>query len=182
MTVKEGFVALENIKQSSQKLSDSVAKISALESKLEGLLQSQAQLETLIFRISTAIENVEKSSLDLSRHYELFVQEAQALPDSITSTIEKADERFALQHAKLTEIINGLPNLLEQAVEKKLQGIINEMEGRLSEKLRDELKDTRQALRDAMEVNARNLDEKIDAFSRDIIAEMPRTILGKRGR
>lgn len=48
--------------------------------------------------------------------------------------------------------------------------------------LRDELKDTRQALRDAMEVNARTLEGKLDTASRDIVAEMPRTLFGRRGK
>jgi predicted nucleic acid-binding Zn-ribbon protein len=182
MTVKEGFVALENIKQSSLKLSDTVARISALEGKLKGIVESQAQLEALIDRIAIAIENVDNSSVVLSKHYDAFVQEAQDIPDSITGTFKKADERFAQQNAKVAEIVNDLPKILEMAIEKKLQDVVTEMEGRLSEKLRDELKDTRQALRDAMDANARNVDGKIDAFARNIIAEMPRTILGKRGQ
>lgn len=80
--------------------------------------------------------------------------------------------------ATMTKVFNSLPNLLDQAIEKKLQTKISDLETRVSDRLRDELKDTRQALRDAMEVNARSLEGKLETASRDIVAEMPRSLLG----
>ena len=82
----------------------------------------------------------------------------------------------------MTTLLNKLPELLDQTIEKKLQTKISDLETRLSDRLRDELKDTRQALRDAMEVNARTLEGKLDTASRDIVAETPRTLFGRRGK
>ena len=56
------------------------------------------------------------------------------------------------------------------------------METRFSDRLRDELKDTRLAMRDAMEVNYRSFETKLESVTRDIISEMPRSIFGRRGK
>ena len=182
MSFTEGFTAIENIKNSGQKLSDTVDRIEALETKLEGLLQAHSQLEILLNKISGAFVVLERSTTDLSKHYDTFTQQAGSLPNQVGSAIEQAEERIAEHQARMTTILDGLPNLLEQAIEQKLQIKISDLETKISDKLRDELKDTRQALRDAMEVNARSLDGKLDTVSRDIMAEMPRTLFGRRGK
>lgn len=182
MSFKEGFEAIEDIKNSSHKLSDTLGRIEALENELAGLLKAQTQLESIINRIVTALGSVEKSSTDLSENYDAFTQQASALPDRVDQAIERAEERIKEYHNKMTALLGELPELLDQTIEKKLQTKISDLETRLSDRLRDELKDTRQALRDAMEVNARTLEGKLDKASRDIIAEMPRTLLGRRGK
>ena len=178
MSFTEGFTAIESIKSSGQKLSDTVERIETLETKLQGLLQAHAQLESLIEKITTAFVDIERSTVDLSKHYDTFTQQASSLPDQVALAIERAEERMAGHQATMTKVLNGLPNLLDQTIEKKLQTKISDLETRVSDRLRDELKDTRQALRDAMEVNARSLEGKLEAASRDIVAEMPRTLLG----
>ncbi len=182
MSFKEGFEAIEDIKNSSLKLSDTLGRIEALERKLSGLLDAQTQLEGLIDRISTALGSVESSSADLSENYGTFTQQVSSLPDQVDLAIERAEERIKEYQAKMTTLLNELPELLDQTIEKKLQTKISDLETRLSDRLRDELRDTRQALRDAMEVNARTLEGKLDTASRDIVAEMPRTLFGRRGK
>lgn len=182
MSFKEGFEAIEDIKKSGLKLSDTLDRIEALENKLSGLLSAQTQLETIIDRIATALGGMETASKDLSENYDAFTQQASLLPNQVDQVIERAEERIKEHQAKLTILLDELPELVDQTIEKKLQTKISDLETRLSDRLRDELKDTRQALRDAMEVNARTLEVKLDTSSRDIIAEMPRTLFGRRGR
>ncbi|MEN8743027.1 MAG: hypothetical protein ABF308_25065 [Phaeobacter gallaeciensis] len=69
MSFKEGFTAIEHIKNSGQKLSDSVAKIEALEAKLEALLHVQSQLEAALEKATSVFGNLETSSADLSENY-----------------------------------------------------------------------------------------------------------------
>lgn len=182
MSFKEGFEAIEDIKNSSLKLSDTLGRIEALENKLAGLLEAQTQLERIIDRIATTLGSVENSSADLSEHYGAFTQQASSLPDQVDQTIERAEGRIKEYQSKVTTLLNELPELLEQTIEKQLQAKISDLETRLSDRLRDELKDTRQALRDAMEVNARTLEGKLETASRDIVSEMPRTLFGRRGK
>lgn len=182
MSFKEGFDAIRDIKNSSLKLSDTLGRIEALENKLSGLLHTQTQLEGLIDRIAASLGSVERSSTDLSENYDAFTKQANSLPDQVDLAIERAEERIKEYQAKMTTLLSELPDLLDQAIEKKLQAKLSDLETRVSDRLRDELKDTRQALRDAMEVNARALEGKVDTASRDIVAEMPRTLFGRRGK
>jgi DNA repair exonuclease SbcCD ATPase subunit len=178
MSFTEGFNAIESIKSSGQKLSNTVERIETLESKLQGLLQAHAQLESLIETITTAFVDIERSTRDLSEHYDSFTQQASSLPDQVALAIERAEERIKEHQATMTKALNGLPKLLDQAIEKKLQTKISDLETRVSDMLRDELKNTRQDLLNAMEVNARSLEGKLETASSDVIAEMPRTLLG----
>lgn len=182
MSFKAGFEAIEDIKNSSRKLSGTLGRIEALENKLAGLLEAQTQLEGLIDKIATALGSFESASADLSEHYGAFTQQARSLPNQVDQVIERAEERIKEYQSKVTTLLNELPELLDQTIEKKLQTKISDLETRLSDRLRDELKDTRQALRDAMEVNARTLEGKLEAASRDIVSEMPRTLFGRRGK
>ncbi len=79
-------------------------------------------------------------------------------------------------------VLDGLPKLFEKAIELKLKSLLSELETRLADRLREELKDTRLTMRDAMEVNSRSQDTKLEAIAREIISEMPRSIFGRRGK
>ena len=57
-----------------------------------------------------------------------------------------------------------------------------DLETRFSDRLRDELKDTRLAMRDAMEVNSRSQETKLETAVREIVSEMPRGLFGRRGK
>lgn len=94
----------------------------------------------------------------------------------------QAEERLQTQQAEISRLAKQMPLLVEKVVEEKLSTIVMHMEGRLSNLLRDELKDTRAAMRDAFEVSARAQDKKLDDARNEILAEMPRTLFGRRGR
>lgn len=121
MSFKEGFEAIEDIKNSSLKLSDTLGRIEALENKLSGLLEAQTQLEGLIDRIATALGSVESSSTVLSENYSVFTQQASTLPDQVDLALERAEERIKGYQTKMTTLLNELPELLDQTIEKSFR-------------------------------------------------------------
>jgi chromosome segregation ATPase len=182
MSFKEGFTAIEHIKSSGQKLSDTVAKIETLETKLEALLHVQSQLEAALEKATSVFGNLETSSADLSKNYKSFTEQAGMLPNQVEAAIERAEERILEQHAQMTTILDALPQLVEKALEQKLNTKLVELETRFSDRLRDELKDTRLTMRDAMEVNSRSQETKLETAVREIMSAMPRSLFGRRGK
>jgi hypothetical protein len=85
-------------------------------------------------------------------------------------------------HKRRRSCCSPLPAVVEGVVAQNMNSISAELEARLTDRLRDELKDTRATLRDAFENHATTQKSKIDEARREIIAEMPRTLFGRRGR
>ena len=164
MPFKEGFTAIEQIQNSGQKLSEIVARLETLEEKLESLRQVQSQLEVVLARTGTIFGNVQRSSDDLSEQYNAFTEQAKLLPTNVEVALERAEERIVQHQVRMTAILDGLPQLFENALGEKLQSHLSDMETRFSDRLRDELKDTRLAMRDAMEVNYRSFETKLDLY------------------
>jgi hypothetical protein len=75
------------------------------------------------------------------------------------------------------------PNFAEAAamnfIRKRIDTKFKAMETHFKLILRDVLKDTLLALRDAMRVNSASLEKNIDDASREIISEMPRGLFGR---
>lgn len=182
MTFKEGFEAIEQIKNSGRNLGNSVERIEALAQSLEGLRVIQAGVETALGQAKEAFASLAHSAEGLSEELEQFKKLAQTLPETTEDVLTQAEKRLKNQQAEVSQLADKMPQLVEKVVEEKLSTIVMHMEGRLSNSLRDELKDTRAALRDAFEVNVRAQDKKLDDFRKDILAEMPRTLFGRRGR
>jgi len=67
-------------------------------------------------------------------------------------------------------------------VEEKLTGILVQLEARITERMRDELKDTRTTLREAIEIGVGRTEANLEGARKEIIAEMPRSLFGRRGR
>ena len=182
MTFKEGFEAIEQINKSGRKLGDFVERIEGLTQSLEELRSVQAGVETALAHAKETFASLANSAEGLSGDQERFQKLAQKLPETTEEVLEQAEKRVKIQQAEVSKLVNRMPQLVESVVKKELNAILMQLEGRLSNLLRDELKDTRSALRDAFEVNARAQDTKLDSFRQEIIAEMPRTLFGRRGR
>lgn len=153
MSFKEGFDAIEKVKASGQKLSEAVGRIEALELQLHGLREAQAGVEAML-----------------------------AKAKSTFSTLSESANGLAEQSKYIEVLAQDLPAMVETVVEQKLLAIVAQMEARLSERLRDELKDTRTTLREAFEINSGRNEAQFEATRKEILAEMPRTLFGRKGR
>lgn len=182
MSFKEGFEAIAQIKSAGRTLGDSVEKIEALAQDLENLRLVQAGVETMLDQAKATFASLATSSEGLSEEREQFKKLAQTLPILTDNVLVQAEERLQTQQAEISRLAKQMPLLVEKVVEEKLSTIAMHMEGRLSNLLRDELKDTRAAMRDAFEVSARAQDKKLDDARNEILAEMPRTLFGRRRR
>jgi len=182
MSFKEGFEAIAQIKSSGRTLGDSVEKIEALAQGLEDLRLVQAGVETMLDQAKAAFASLASSTEGLSKEREQFGKLAQTLPILTDDVLVQAEERLHTQQEAFALLAKQMPLLVEKAVEEKLSEMVTQMESRLSNMLRDELKDTRTAMRDAFEVSARAQDTRIDDARNEILAEMPRTLFGRRGR
>lgn len=182
MSFKEGFAAITQIQSSGQKLGEIVAQVEALKETLADLRQAQDQTKVMIGRAKVVIVNIETAAGVLSQQHASFDQLAKSLPAATEAVLARAEDRIAEQHSALAAKVEDLPAAIERVIEQKLASIMSQLETRISDRLRDELKDTRMALRDAMEVNSRAHEAKLDSAIKEIIAEMPRGLLGRRGR
>lgn len=182
MSLRDGFTAIEEIKISGQKLSDTVAKIENLEPKLDGLIQVQSKLEEVLTRTGLVFADLERSSGDLSKQFEAITGQVNLVPTQVDAAIARAENLISDHQLQMKAILDGLPKLFENAIELKLKSLLSELETRLADRLREELKDTRLTMRDAIEVHSRSQETKLEAIAREIISEMPRSIFGRRGK
>ncbi len=182
MSFNEGFEAIERIKASERTLGDSVQKIEALTQDLENLRRAQVGIEAVLEQAKATISMLETAANGLSSERAEFAKLAEHLPALTDDVLANAEERLHEQQAAFVHLAEQMPAMVERVVEKKMNEIALQLEARLSDRLRDELKDTRAALRDALEVNARGQEAQVNDARKDILAEMPRTLFGRRGR
>lgn len=182
MSLKDGYAAISQIQASGQRLGDAIGRIEELERKLTELATLQARVETLLTDTKAALIRMDAASEGLSQRHERFDALTEAVPTLVGKVLADAEERISEQQTALAAVADDMPTLVERVVQEKLTGLMAQFETRISTTLRDELKDTRSTLRDALEANARSLEAKLTTTVQDIVAEMPRGILGKRGR
>lgn len=179
MSFKEGFEAIGEIKTSGQRLSVSVSNIEALEVKLTAALNVLTDVEVALDKASTVFIDSEKATIALQKSGSEVAEQSKLLPKEAEAAVARVEERISNQMDHMTAIIEGLTKLVADVVEEKLDTKFKAMETHFKLILRDELKDTRSALRDAMRVNSTNLEKNIDDASREIISEMPRGLFGR---
>ena len=182
MSFKESFEATAQIKASGRKLTEAVERIAALETSLAELRKVQSDVEAMLEQAKTSFVALEAAAAGLSSERLEFQKFASALPTMTDDVLAQAEERLIAQQASFARLAERLPSMVEVLVEQKLAGMMSQMESRLADRIRDDLKDTRSTLRDAFEVNARAQDTKLGEVRAEILAEMPRTLLGRRGR
>lgn len=182
MSFKEGFTAIEEIQNSGRRLGDTVERIEALEAKLEGLVRAQAQIESMIGQAKGVLTGLKTSSGDLSKEFESFTEQAKTLPDRIANILVRAERRIEERQTGIAELVDDLPRLVEAALDRRLSGLLDAMETRLRDQLRSELQETRTAMRDMLEVALHKQDKSLERIAGDIISEMPRGLLGRRGK
>lgn len=153
MSFTDGFEAIDKIKKAGSQLSETVSRVEALGSNMSDMQKLQSDIGALLSQLEAA-----------------------------TSTLQKTAQALSDERKELEDIVRGLPALAEGAVEKKLKEIVEGLEARFLDRLRDELSDTRSTLRDALENNARRQNVQLEETKADIISEMPRTLFGQRGR
>ncbi len=153
MSFKDGFDAVEKIKTAGLQLTETVAKLEAAEESLSEMRNIQLETNALLSQAKSTFTALEKAATGLSSDYE-----------------------------RLEKLALGLPATVEKIVEEKMNSIAAEFETRMTDRLREELKDTRATLRDAFEIHAGSQSSKLEEARAEIIAEMPRTLFGRRGR
>ncbi|AML52831.1 hypothetical protein [Falsihalocynthiibacter arcticus] len=164
MTFKDGFDAVDRIKGAGEKLSETIIRLEKLEGILGKMDSERANISLLITDSSSAIS-------------ELSVAVTQLIEAQTAFTIQASAQLTGLKEA--TE---RLPSQTEFIVSQKLDDISEYLEARLTERFREELKDTRASLRDSVEAGLSGYDKRIADLKSEIVAEMPKTLFGRRGR
>lgn len=182
MSFKDSFEAAAQIKASGSKLSAAVERIEALEASLAELREVQTNVAAMLEKAKTSFGVLEAAAAGLSSERMEFQKVASALPIMADDVLAQAEERLIQRQESVAQLVEKLPAMVEALIEQKLATMMSQMENRLADRIRDDLKDTRSTLRDAFEVNARTQETKLGEIKTEIIAEMPRTILGRRGR
>jgi hypothetical protein len=182
MTFEDGFEAIEKVKMSGQKLSDIVERIEQFERRLETLPDAQVKLDALFEKTEAAAMAMSEAARDLVTQRDAFLGLAKALPSLVQVMVKDAELLLEKQHAETARATSELTQIVEAVVDQKLTSILVGLEARVTERLRDELKDTRTTIREAIEVGTRRGEVSLDEARKDIIAEMPRSLFGKRGR
>ncbi|SQC93525.1 Uncharacterised protein [Cedecea neteri] len=80
---------------------------------------------------------------------------------TIAALTEKSAE-IQKQQADIENSLSRLPGIVDDVIEQRLSRIIEQMEIRISERLRDELKETRTTLREAHESRAAQTESQME--------------------
>lgn len=182
MSFKEGFAAIEDVKASGRKLSEAVARIEQLETSIGELRKVQAGVEAMLLRAEASFDALIKTAADISGECKEFQKVAITLPTLTDNILVEAEDRLIEQQEAFTEIAKTLPTMVEAAVSRKFTSISSQMESRIAERLREELKKTRSSLCDALNLNSREREVTLEEMKAVILAEMPRTLFGRRGQ
>lgn len=151
-TIKDGYEAIQKIRSSQSRLSELVEEF----------------------------EHVNEELVAFKKAGEKLRAEQKKFEDAASKIQETADELRQKQDA-LQQGLETLPEIVRLAVSEAVQREWVAAEGRLMDRVRDELKDTRSSLRDTVLNGTASFDKKISDVFDKIISEMPRTIFGKRG-
>ncbi len=182
MPFKDSFEAAAQIRASGSKLSAAVERIEALEGSLAELRKVQSGVEAMLEKAIATFGDLEAAAAGISNESLEFQKVAAAFPPMTTEVLAQAEERLVQRQETVAQLVEKLPAMVEALIEQKLAAMMSQMEKRLADGIRDDLKDTRSTLRDAFEVNVRNHEATLGEIKTEIIAEMPRTIFGRRGR
>lgn len=153
MTFEDGFAAIASIQSSGGRLTDAIARLEELEERLARLDKSQVKLDALLVATKASVTDM-----------------------------ASAAKVLAAEHEKLVKWTSDLPALVSDVVEKKMISIASDLESRFTNRLRDELSDTRSTLRNAYENGVTKSEKTLLETKEDLIAEMPRGLFGRRGR
>lgn len=192
MSFEEGFDAIARVKASGEKLGETINRIAALESWLTELRAAQNGAGEIFEQAKTAIQGLGEISGEIAVQQKALAEEVDALPALIQQLLSTAENRLAQQQEKTEQmlaqqqreterILAQLPTVVDAAIETKLTAIVAQMEVRLNERLRDELKDTRTTLRETLEYGNSRTDMRLDEMKKDIIAQLPRGLFSRRG-
>lgn len=179
MSFKEGFEAIGEITTSSQRLGISVSKVEALEAELKAALKGLNDVEAALSKASTVFDGASKATTALQKSGLEMAEQSKRFPEEAQAAVSRAEELVSSQIDRMRAVVDGLTKLVEDAVEEKLDTKFQAMEARFNVILRDELKDTRSTLRDAMEVNSASLEKHLADAVAEIVAEMPRGLFGR---
>jgi len=182
MTFKEGFAAIDQVRASSQRLSEVIAQLERLENNLSELHKAYEKLDNQVEEGRATLQAVTDVSRTLVMQQGEYLNLAKDLPVMVEGILAAAEAEFSTRANQLADAIESLPNMVEAVIEKKLSALISQQEIRISDRVRDELKDTRATLREAFENGANRHEARLSEAKRDIIAEMPRGMFGRRGQ
>jgi uncharacterized coiled-coil DUF342 family protein len=182
MTFKEGFDAIDQVKASSQRLSETISRLERLESNLSELHEAFRKLDTQVEEGRATLQAMTDASRTLMMQQGEYLNLAKDLPVMVEGLLAAAEAEFSERANRLADAIDSLPNMVSAVVEKKFSALISQQEMRISDRVRDELKDTRTTLREAFENGAIRHATRLDEAKKEIIAEMPRGMFGRRGQ
>ena len=140
---------------------------------IRGIVQGRERLTEAVRSIELQVKNIEPlaaTSAEIKSHL-------NQLETTLTE-LKNAISAFESSNVKWMQTIN---NSLSEQNETYSQQLTQFKESLLSE-IRAEMRDTREASRDRLDIGINSLGQTLDSMETRLIEEMPRSIFGKRGK
>lgn len=140
---------------------------------IRGIVQGRERLTEAVRSIELQVKNIEPlatTSAEITSHL-------NQLETTLTE-LKNAISAFESSNVKWMQTIN---NSLSEQNETYSQQLTQFKESLLSE-IRAEMRDTREASRDRLDIGINSLGQTLDSMETRLIEEMPRSIFGKRGK
>ena len=100
--------------------------------------------------------------------------------DMVTMLQGKLEQRLEDFERRLSQTEKASEEVMEAFAEKVSSKLTSALDSHLSD-IRAELRDTREATRDRFDTNIQQLKQELYDVERRLMAEMPKSIFGKRG-
>ena len=141
----------------------------------------------------SAIQKIAEDSKRLSEVTEILASQVEGLSplqeanlrvkeqlDMVTMLQGKLEQRLEDFEKRLSQTEKASEEVMEAFAEKVSSKLTNALDSHLSD-IRAELRDTREATRDRFDTNIQQLKQELSDVERRLMAEMPKSIFGKRG-
>ena len=141
----------------------------------------------------SAIQKIAEDSKRLSEVTEILASQVEGLSplqeanlrvkeqlDMVTMLQGKLEQRLEDFERRLSQTEKASEEVMEAFAEKVSSKLTRALDSHLSD-IRAELRDTREATRDRFDTNIQQLKQELSDVERRLMAEMPKSIFGKRG-
>ena len=141
----------------------------------------------------SAIQQIAEDSKRLSEVTEILASQVEGLSplqeanlrvkeqlDMVTMLQGKLEQRLEDFERRLSQTEKASEEVMEAFAERVSSKLTSALDSHLSD-IRAELRDTREATRDRFDTNIQQLKQELADVERRLMAEMPKSIFGKRG-
>ena len=139
---------------------------------INGIKEGRNRLTTALIELEKQVERTKAlgDSITAVKEQVAKLEKAQA---SVAQAVEELEQYAGALKVSVSDSLNSLDRSLDQK--------FNDLKSSLLSEIRAELRDTRESTRDRIDNGFRQLTSELAVMERRLIAEMPRSIFGRRG-